>query len=236
MVTDLWKVRSVFSFSVKQPTGVPQDYFGLPDAEQDGDTIFLDVGYLLSSRRGVTYQNTTFKCKEISELTGEEMEWNCFEMSLYITLLKECDIDINTVNMYHQENVNSRKLKRDYSALPPLYTHFPAYMPTIITGIISERPAHTTEWYKKKQQKKNLCSLRSRVNFGNIVNSNEQVSSGNRINKSNLTNQACATSKCCGTIHVKFNKQSGREILSSVKYQFPAKMKWYSSSSSSITS
>ena len=88
-------------------------------------------------------------------------------MSLYITLLKECDIDINTANMYHQGNVNSRKLKHDYSALPTLYTHFPAYMPTIITGIRSERPAHTTEWYQK-QKHKNLCSLRSRVNFGNI--------------------------------------------------------------------
>jgi hypothetical protein len=54
-------------------------------------------------------------------------------MSLYITFLTDCDIEINTVNMCHQENVNSLKPKHDYSALPTLYTHFLAYPLTIIT-------------------------------------------------------------------------------------------------------
>jgi hypothetical protein len=45
-----------------------------------------------------------------------------------ITLLKDRDIEINTVNKYHQENANSLKLKNDYSALPTLYIHFPAYV------------------------------------------------------------------------------------------------------------
>jgi hypothetical protein len=48
MVTDLSKACSVFNFSVKQPTRVTQDYFELPDAEQDGDTIFLNAGTYFS--------------------------------------------------------------------------------------------------------------------------------------------------------------------------------------------
>lgn len=47
MVTDHSKVRSVLNLSVKQPKRVTQDYFGLPDAEYDGNTFFLNVGTYL---------------------------------------------------------------------------------------------------------------------------------------------------------------------------------------------
>jgi hypothetical protein len=89
-------------------------------------------------------------------------------MSLCITLLKYRDTKINTVNMYHQENVNSHKLKHDYSALLTLYTHFPAYMPTIITRKLIRKSSPYNKMVSK-QQHQNQCSSRSRVSFGNIL-------------------------------------------------------------------
>ena len=70
--------------------------------------------------------------------------------------MSERDIEIDTVNMYRQENVNSRKLKRDYSARSTLYTHFRAYMPTIITGIGSERPFIQRNGIKKTATQKSM--------------------------------------------------------------------------------